>query len=134
MDLMNAIDVVKTALKCVQNSDCNHDCGFCGLSIDQSRIVSALNFVLDMLYHEEAKMQHQQRELGSKLSACSSVNEPDFASIEFRPVCSHCHEVLYSEVSADGFSIYPSQCPICGHPIDRICMPTRLPVSVDTYS
>ncbi len=118
MDLMNAMDVIRTELKCVQSTDCNHDCGYCGLSMDQSRIVSALNFVLDLLHHEEHKMQHRQRELGCSIAP--NVSGDSFASIEFRPVCSHCHEVIYSEISCEGDHVYPNRCPICGCPIDHI--------------
>lgn len=131
MDLMNAMDVVRTELKCVQSTDCNHDCGSCGLSMDQSRIVSALTFVLDLLHHEEHKMQHRQHELGYCIAP--SIQEAPFASIEFRPVCSHCHEVIYSEVSIEGSYVFPNQCPICGYPIDSVRMPIRLPVSAETY-
>lgn len=131
MDLMNAMDVVRTELKCVQSTECNHDCRHCQLSMDESRIVSALTFVLDLLHHEEHKMQHRQIELGSTIGP--KVRDDSVASIEFRPVCSKCHEVIYSEISCEGDHVYPNRCPICGCPIDHIYMPLRLPVSVGTY-
>jgi hypothetical protein len=65
------------------------------------------------------------------------------ATIDFLPVCSHCHQVLWGEtidvirdkelvdkskiMAMMNTNIYPARCPYCKEPITSIAMPTELP-------
>ncbi len=66
------------------------------------------------------------------------------AEIEFLPVCSNCHEIIYNiEIDYTGYghrttnkiwsdSIIPYKCPYCGCYFDLITIPTKLPFIKNT--
>lgn len=65
------------------------------------------------------------------------------ATIDFLPVCSHCHQVLWGEtidvihdkelidkskiMAMLNTNIYPARCPYCKELITSVAMPTDLP-------
>ncbi len=65
------------------------------------------------------------------------------ATIDFLPVCSHCHQVLWGEtidvirekelinqsniMAMLNTNIYPARCPYCKEPFTSVTIPTKLP-------
>jgi uncharacterized protein with PIN domain len=75
------------------------------------------------------------------------MNENEFSSIVFLPVCKKCLKIIWEEVDCTEsirvinntqmlsafYDIKPDKCPHCNAIIDRIEMPTSLPFSSEKY-
>ena len=69
------------------------------------------------------------------------------AEIQFRPIYSHCHKIIYEEVDfvicdsdigdicryPHKYNIIPDKCPNCGEGFDSIIMPTKLPFNFCSF-
>ena len=75
----------------------------------------------------------------------NSMFTPESARIEFMPVCSKCHSIIFGRIACEddgpicidrdgyprlwipNYRISPVRCPVCKTKFDSIVAPTRLP-------